>query len=81
MADRPAPAGPHRQGHPRRHHVRLVDERGTSSTCPACRARVPKPRGRTLSCPRCRFSGHRDLVAAASIATRTPGGGPTTTAA
>ncbi|MFC4089764.1 MULTISPECIES: hypothetical protein [Micromonospora] len=39
---------------------------------------MPKPRGRTLSCPHCRFSGHRDLVAAASIATRTPGGGPTT---
>ncbi|WP_200215166.1 RNA-guided endonuclease InsQ/TnpB family protein [Micromonospora coerulea] len=58
--------------------VRLVDERGTSSTCPACRRRVPKPRGRTLSCPHCAFSGHRDLVAAASIATRLPGGGPTT---
>ncbi|WP_204944801.1 zinc ribbon domain-containing protein [Micromonospora luteifusca] len=58
--------------------VHLVDERGTSSTCPACQRRVPKPRGRTLSCPHCRFSGHRDLVAAASIATRTPGGGPTT---
>ncbi|MGN9802822.1 RNA-guided endonuclease InsQ/TnpB family protein [Micromonospora sp. L32] len=58
--------------------VRLVDERGTSSTCPACARRVPKPRGRTLSCPHCAFSGHRDLVAAASIATRTPGGGPTT---
>ncbi|WP_406044175.1 transposase [Micromonospora sp. NBC_00898] len=58
--------------------VRLVDERGTSSTCPACRQRIPKPRGRTLSCPHCAFSGHRDLVAAASIATRVPGGGPTT---
>ncbi|MGC5022083.1 zinc ribbon domain-containing protein [Micromonospora sp. DT47] len=58
--------------------VRLVDERGTSSTCPACYRRVPKPRGRALSCPHCRFSGHRDLVAAAIIATRTPGGGPTT---
>ncbi|RZU76110.1 putative transposase [Micromonospora kangleipakensis] len=61
--------------------VRLVDERGTSSTCPACRRRVPKPRGRTLSCPHCAFSGHRDLVAAASIATRVPGGGSTTLAA
>ncbi|WP_165439949.1 RNA-guided endonuclease InsQ/TnpB family protein [Micromonospora kangleipakensis] len=61
--------------------VRLVDERGTSSTCPACRRRVPKPRGRTLSCPHCAFSGHRDLVAAASIATRVPGGGSTTPAA
>ncbi|WP_319458705.1 transposase [Micromonospora sp. RTP1Z1] len=61
--------------------VRLVDERGTSSTCPACHRRVPKPRGRTLSCPHCAFSGHRDLVAAASIATRIPGGGSTTLAA
>ncbi|MFG2057627.1 RNA-guided endonuclease InsQ/TnpB family protein [Micromonospora sp. NPDC048930] len=58
--------------------VHLVDERGTSSTCPACRRRVPKPRGRTMSCPHCYFSGHRDLVAAATIATRSPGGGPTT---
>ncbi|RQW97192.1 hypothetical protein DKL51_12460, partial [Micromonospora globispora] len=58
--------------------VRLVDERGTSSTCPACQRRVPKPRRRTLSCPHCTFSGHRHLVAAASIATRVPGGGPTT---
>ncbi|MEU4483082.1 zinc ribbon domain-containing protein [Micromonospora sp. NPDC023966] len=58
--------------------VHLVDERGTSSTCPACRRRVPKPRGRTLSCPHCTFVGHRDLVAAATIATRTPGGGTTT---
>ncbi len=61
--------------------VRLVDERGTSSTCPACHRRVPKPRGRTLSCPHCAFSGHRDLVAAASIATRVPGGGSITPAA
>ncbi|WP_309234166.1 transposase, partial [Micromonospora sp. ATA51] len=58
--------------------VHLVDERGTSSTCPACGRRVPKPRGRTLSCRHCAFSGHRDLVAAAGIATRTPGGGSTT---
>ncbi|PWU59051.1 hypothetical protein DLE60_18520 [Micromonospora globispora] len=58
--------------------VHLVDERGTSSTCPTCQRRVPKPRGRTLSCPHCAFSGHRDLVAAASIATRVPGGGATT---
>lgn len=55
-----------------------VNERGTSSTCPACRRRIPKPRGRTLTCPHCQFAGHHDLVAAAIIATRTPGGGPTT---
>jgi putative transposase len=54
--------------------VALADERGTSSTCPACRARVPKPRGRVFCCPRCGLSGHRDLIAAANIAGRLPGG-------
>ena len=52
----------------------LADERGTSSTCPACRARVPKPPGRAFSCPRCGLCGHRDLIAAANIAGRLPGG-------
>jgi len=45
-----------------------VDERGTSSTCPACRKRVPKPRGRIFCCAFCGFRGHRDLVGAANIA-------------
>jgi putative transposase len=52
----------------------VVDERGTSSTCPACRARVPRPRGRVFCCPRCGLAGHRDLIAAANIAGRLPGG-------
>jgi putative transposase len=52
----------------------LVDERGTSSTCPACRSRVPKPGGRVLACPACQFTGHRDLTAAANIAARLGGG-------
>src|SRR5215813_1710012 len=52
----------------------LVDERGTSSTCPACRSRIPKPAGRVLTCPACQFTGHRDLTAAASIAARVGGG-------
>ncbi|WP_238011832.1 transposase [Dactylosporangium sp. AC04546] len=60
--------------------VRLVDERGTSSTCPACRHRVRKPAGRTMTCTTCKLSGHRDLFAAATIATRTPGGGSTAAA-
>ena len=55
--------------------VHLVDERGTSSTCPACGRRVPKPAGRNFACPHCGLQGHRDLVAAASIAARAPGGG------
>jgi IS605 OrfB family transposase len=50
----------------------VVDERGTSSTCPACRARVPRPRGRVFCCPRCGLAGHRDLIAAANIAGRLP---------
>ncbi len=54
--------------------VLLADERGTSSTCPACAARVPKPPGRVFYCPRCGLSGHRDLLAAANIAGRVPGG-------
>jgi putative transposase len=52
----------------------LVDERGTSSTCPACRSRIRKPPGRVLACPFCLFTGHRDLAAAASIAARNGGG-------
>jgi IS605 OrfB family transposase len=55
--------------------VRLVDERGTSSTCPACSRRVPKPAGRNFRCPHCGHQGHRDLVAAANIAARNSGGG------
>jgi IS605 OrfB family transposase len=58
--------------------VRLVDERGTSSTCPACRRRVSKPTGRRFSCPYCRFKGHRDLVGARNIAAKARGG-PTST--
>jgi putative transposase len=54
--------------------LRLVDERGTSSTCPACRSRIPKPAGRALACPACPFTGHRDLTAAANIAARFGGG-------
>ena len=54
--------------------VGLVDERGTSSTCPSCRNRIPKPAGRTLSCPHCGLTGHRDLLAAANIAARAGGG-------
>ena len=55
--------------------VNLADERGTSSTCPNCARRVPKPAGRNFTCPHCGQGGHRDLVAAASIADRGPGGG------
>lgn len=55
--------------------VVLVDERGTSSTCPECSARTAAPRGRTFACSNCGFAGHRDLVGARNIAAR--GGGVT----
>ena len=54
--------------------VKVTDERGTSSTCPSCSRRVPKPAGRVFRCPHCGHGGHRNLVAAANIAAR--GGGP-----
>jgi transposase len=54
--------------------VMLVDERGTSSTCPACARRVPKAAGRVFACPRCGHCGHRDLFAAANTAARAGGG-------
>jgi putative transposase len=57
--------------------VVLVDERGTSSTCPRCRATVPKPRGRNFSCPHCHLHAHRDIVGAINIAPRSPRGGTT----
>jgi IS605 OrfB family transposase len=55
--------------------VKLVDERGTSSTCPACSRRAPRPAGRNFRCPHCGHQGHRDLTAAANIAARNSGGG------
>lgn len=55
--------------------VVLVDERGTSSTCPdpRCHQRVPKPRGRAFTCPACGLVAHRDVIGAANIAAK--GGG------
>src|SRR5262249_39844077 len=58
--------------------VRLVDERGSSPTCPRCTQKGGKPRGRPSPCRHGGTSGHRDLLAATTIATRTPGGAPTT---
>jgi transposase len=52
--------------------VVLVDERGTSSTCPRCARRV-RPSGRVFTCPTCGLLAHRDVVGAANIAAR--GGG------
>lgn len=57
--------------------VELVNERGTSSTCPNCRAKVAKPKGRRFSCSTCGLVAHRDVVGAINIASRgTRGGEP-----
>jgi transposase len=53
--------------------VKRIDERATSSTCPECTQRTPKPKGREFSCPHCGHTGHRDLVAARNIAGRSGG--------
>jgi transposase len=55
--------------------VEVVDERGTSSTCPRCGAKVAKPKGRTFQCPTCTLVAHRNLVGAANIALRGSRGG------
>ncbi|MGA2305183.1 MAG: zinc ribbon domain-containing protein [Acidimicrobiales bacterium] len=53
----------------------MVDERGTSSTCPRCGSKVTKPKGRTFRCPSCTLVAHRYLVGAANIAPRGSRGG------
>ena len=55
--------------------VELVDERGTSSTCPRCQAKVVKPKGRRFSCATCGLIAHRDVVGATNIAPRGTRGG------
>jgi IS605 OrfB family transposase len=55
--------------------VELVDERGTSSTCPRCGKRVTKPKGRQFFCAACGMRAHRDVVGAANIASRGTRGG------
>jgi putative transposase len=57
------------------HGIAVVktDERASSSTCPSCGRRTPKPKGRAFACPHCGFLGHRDLVGAHNIA-RAAGG-------
>ena len=37
--------------------LKLVDERGTSSTCPCCSRRAPRPAGRNFRCPHCGHEG------------------------
>jgi transposase len=57
--------------------VELVDERGISSTCPRCGAKVAKPKGRTFHCGTCTLVAHRDVVGAVNIAPRGSRGGDT----
>ena len=44
----------------------LINERGTSSTCPACGARV-KPNDRKFKCSKCGYENDRDVVGSINI--------------
>jgi putative transposase len=55
--------------------VVLVDERGTSSSCPNCASKVSKPKGTNFSCGNRGLRAHRDIVGAINIASRSPRGG------
>jgi len=44
----------------------LINERGTSHTCPICGSHV-NPQGRFFKCPNCNFVTHRDLVGSINI--------------
>src|SRR5258708_5260531 len=68
---RPGPPAPH-QAPPHRPPTGPAPPGATPA--PACPRRVPNPAGRVFTCPHCQFHGHRDLVAAASIAARLGGG-------
>lgn len=57
--------------------LKLVDERGTSSTCPECANPASKPKGRKFICNSCGYRGHRDVAGARNIAAK--GGGVTST--
>lgn len=53
----------------------LVDERGTSGTCPKC-GQYSKQHGRVFKCSHCGFSGaHRDVVGASGILDKSVNGG------
>jgi IS605 OrfB family transposase len=58
--------------------VRLVDERGTSSTCPGLPTAGPQAPGPSILLSALPVPGHRDLVGARNIAAKA-GGGPTST--
>ena len=47
--------------------VELVDEKGTSSTCPRCGGKRITRRRRLFKCQRCRLEAHRDSVGTVNI--------------
>lgn len=48
-------------------NVEMVDERGTSSTCPRCYSKQVIRRGRLVACRACGLEAHRDTVGAMNI--------------
>lgn len=54
--------------------LKLVDERGTSGTCPGC-GKYSKQHGRVFKCSHCGFTGpHRDVVGASGILVKAANG-------
>jgi len=51
--------------------VVLVDEYGTTKTCPSCR-HLHQPKGRNYRCPACGLVAHRDAVGSTSNSTPAP---------
>jgi putative transposase len=47
-------------------NFKLINERGTSHTCPVCGHHV-NPQGRSFRCPNCNFISHRDVVGSMNI--------------
>ena len=57
--------------HRRGKYFDVVDHRGTSQTCPMCRATVNKElKDRVHSCPECGYVSDRDIAAAQEICNR-----------
>jgi transposase len=47
--------------------IELIDERGTSSTCPRCGSNQITRRGRLFKCQGCKLEANRDGVGAVNI--------------
>ncbi len=59
--------------------IKVVNPRGTSTTCPFCHTKMIEVRYRRLKCPRCGFEEDRDIIAVINLS-KMGGALPTLTA-